>query len=144
MTLISQGLALSLVGIATTFVSLGLFILSIYALRWLFPVDKRRKARQTSGESGDPIPVIEQGRFEEEEVTAVISAALWVKKFLLNQSAEVEEAAAIAAVAMYLQQQPVGRLQKRQGLGARLEEPRGRWWQPVKPFSGDNTPSQEF
>jgi len=144
MALISQGLTLSLVGIVATFLSLGLFILSIYALRWLFPVEKRRKAEQTPEKSGAVMPVAERGMFGEEEITAVISAGMWVKQFLHTQSEDVEEASAVAAVAMYLQQQPVILPQKRWGLGTRLEKPHGRWWQPMNPSSRDNTPSQEF
>ncbi|MCD4751813.1 MAG: OadG family protein [Anaerolineaceae bacterium] len=144
MALISQGLTLSLVGIAATFMSLGLFILSIYALRWLFPVEKRGKAEQTPEESGGDMQVVERGKLEEEEAAAVISAALSVKQFLQSRSEDVEEASAVAAAAMFLQQQPVMCPQKRQGLGDRLEESHGRWWQPMNPSSGDSTPSQEF
>jgi len=143
MTLISQGMTLSLVGIATTFLSLGLFIFSIYVLRWLFPVERRKKAKQTPEESGGGLPVVKRGKTEEEEVAAVISTALSVKQFLQNLSEDVEEASAVAAVAMFLQQQSEMRSQKRWGLGARLEKPHGRWWQPVNPPSGDSTPSSQ-
>lgn len=145
MALISQGLTLSLVGIAITFLSLGLFILSIYALRWLFPIEKRITVKQTPEESGGGLPLAKRGKAEEEAVTAVISAALSVKQFLQNPSEGVEEASAVAAVAMFLQQQSEMRPQKRWGLGTRLEKPHGRWWRPMSPSSGDSTPSpQEF
>jgi len=125
-----------------TFMSLGLFILSIYLLRGLFPVEKRKKPTRQESQVTPPVVAVESNPTDE-EVCAVISAALAVGQFLDSQPDLIEEAAAAAAAAMILQHRPVLPIQKRSGLGARLEEPRGRYWQPMNNSSNDGLSSMQ-
>lgn len=135
--LINQGLTLSFFGLLFTFMSLGLFILSIFALRWLFPVEKRTKREVLAVVNNTPTPAVQNSSATDEEAVAAIAAAMSVKQFLSSQSGTIEEAtAAVTAAAMVIQQRQMGSA-RRQGLGARLEEPRGRWWQPINNSSND-------
>ena len=135
--LINQGLTLSFFGLLFTFMSLGLFILSIFVLRWLFPVEKRTKKETLAVVDNTPTPAVQNSSTTDEEVAAAITAAMSVKQFLSSRSASLEESAAAVTAAMLIQQRLPGSV-RRQGLGARLEEPRGRWWQPINNSSNDS------
>ena len=121
MQAILQGLELSLMSIITTFLALGMFIGIILLLRLAFPMHPRRRKREeeTANEVPDgeeeiiinvAVPAQERG----EALTAAIAAALYVKN--AYQPATQAEAPAFI-------RRSAG------GLGARLEQPRSRWWQ---------------
>ena len=118
--LISQGLSLSVMGILTTFTALGLFIGTIFLLRLLFPAESRRSKLEQEIEV-EPRPAE-----EEDVITAAISAAIYVQSMLAN-TPDDGTVTTLHTVRQVSQQQS----QPRTGLGARLEEPRGRWWQAV-------------
>jgi Na+-transporting methylmalonyl-CoA/oxaloacetate decarboxylase gamma subunit len=117
--LISQGLSLSVMGIMTTFMALGLFIATILLLRYVFPAEPRKK-KTAAAVVPDEAPLFEESgaavSSDEEDgaIAAAISAAIYVKTML---SATAEGAAYVP---------------QRTGLGARLEQPRGRWWQALE------------
>lgn len=140
--LISDGLTLSVVGMLTTFLALGLFILSMMLLRWIFPTEKRRRpSLQVSVSVPVETAESDQGDTEEEELAAAMAAAMMLRKALPSQANEAaSEAAAAAAAAWWLKQnrsagQTVYNIHQapapRKGLGARLESSRGRWWKPL-------------
>lgn len=136
--IISDGLTLSVFGLMTTFLALGLFIGSMYLLRWLFPAEKRRRTPLLTVS----VPVVEAPSRDEEAETlaAVTAAALALRKAVSSPQGMAPEAAAAAAAAWWLKQNRAGSqlaavqqapIQPRRGLGARLEGSRGRWWQPL-------------
>jgi Na+-transporting methylmalonyl-CoA/oxaloacetate decarboxylase gamma subunit len=43
---VAQGISISLLGIATTFIALGLLVLVILVLNWLFPVKQEKPPRE--------------------------------------------------------------------------------------------------
>lgn len=116
--LISQGLSLSVMGIMTTFMSLGLFIGTIFLLRYLFPTEPRQKkiaaavAPEAPQSTEEPVGVT--ASTEDDAIAAAISAAIYVKTMLAASS----EGSAYVP--------------RRTGLGSRLEQPRGRWWQALE------------
>ena len=127
--LISEGLTLSLLGLLTTFVALGLFILSMVMLKWLFPNEKRRKPGHSAGTRAET-------RQDPDELTAVIAAAWMCRSGAVEDGRakgvhdmrSEEMAAAIAAALMLQDSKPTVPTMPGH-LGARLEQPHGRWWQ---------------
>lgn len=119
--LISQGLSLSVMGILTTFMSLGLFIATIFLLRYVFPAEPRK--RKVVEET--PVPSVqgtETVDVDLDAVVAAISAATYVQAMLAGSP---DDGTITAMEQTFVPQRP---LVRRTGLGARLEEPRGRWW----------------
>ena len=144
-TLISDGLTLSLFGMLTTFLALGLFILSMMLLRWAFPTEKRQRPKiarpapieaHSRGNAATPLSPDDEDEADE-ALAAVIAAGMLLRQGA-NQNTLGDEAAAAAAAAWWLKENraflPAGVIPARQtarmGLGARLEDRRGRWWQP--------------
>jgi hypothetical protein len=114
---ILQGLELSLMSIITTFLSLGMFIGMILLLRLAFPAQPRRQKIQEetaseAPESEEEIIINLTAPVEESDdaLTAAIAAALYVKNSYKTDAPAV------------IRRSPGG-------LGARLEQPRSRWWQ---------------
>jgi hypothetical protein len=144
---ISDGLTLSLFGILTTFLALGLFIFSMFLLRWLFPTEKRRRPSLQVPVTVPAVvePMEDVASIEEEALAAAIAAAMVLRQAVPSLQNDVaSEAAAAAAAAWWLKQhQNAGQTLvavpqatvPRTGLGTRLESRRGRWWQPM---SGEN------
>lgn len=95
-----QGLEVSILGLAITFIALGVFILIMIVLQRLFPAQEE-KAEQTPAEA-EAAPVIEAQAEEPGEEAAVV--------------------AAIAAAISYL------RARSQSSLGSSLQEGRGSWW----------------
>ncbi len=119
--LIRQGLSLSVMGILTTFMSLGLLIGTILLLRYVFPAEQRkRKVVEEAQESS--AQVVETVDTDADAVVAAISAAVTVQTMLAGTS---DDGSMAAMGPTFVPQQ---RRVRRTGLGARLEEPRGRWW----------------
>lgn len=116
--LITQGLELSVMGILTTFMALGLFIGIILLLRRVFPVESAEPMVMESAE--EPALVFEAAGEDADAVAAAIGAAFYVQKMLAVTSEDGIEASFV----------PQSYRPRRKGLGARLEEPRGRWWHP--------------
>ena len=116
--LITQGLELSVMGILTTFMALGLFIGTILLLRYIFPAEPRKKKNVVEAEAetvvDEPIAAVEAEEDDADAIAAAISAAIYVK----NMLAEAPQGTAYVP--------------RRTGLGARLEQPRGRWWQALE------------
>lgn len=121
-SLFSDGLALSLLGLLTTFLALGLFILSMVVLKWLFPQEKRRKPGLSAGTRAE-------SKTDPDELTAVIAAAWLCRSGAVEDGSEQEEMAAAIAAAWMLQASKPTVSVIPGHLGARLEQPRGRWWQ---------------
>ena len=96
---ITQGLSISLVGLALTFAALALFILCMVVLQRLF----RPKPPASAGLAPDKTPPATRQRrnLEEQEIAAAIAIAL-------SQLRSLEIC--------------------RSGLGDALESGRGRWW----------------
>lgn len=118
---IIQGLELSLMSIITTFLALGMFIGIILLLRVAFPMQPRRKKKQEkpaseAADSEEEIIINLTAPTEEgdDALTAAIAAALYVKN--AYQTAQQTETPAVIR-------------RSSGGLGARLEQPRSRWWQ---------------
>jgi Na+-transporting methylmalonyl-CoA/oxaloacetate decarboxylase gamma subunit len=72
-----DGLTLSLLGILTTFLALGLFIFSMFFLRWVFPAEKRRRpVLQVPVTAPVAVePPADGDAVEEEALAAAIAAA---------------------------------------------------------------------
>jgi hypothetical protein len=114
---ILQGLELSLMSIITTFLALGMFIGIILLLRLIFPAQPRRRKIEEEDEGEAPekeeeiiINVAAAAQESDEALTAAIAAALYVKN-------------------TYPTDTPALTRRSPGGLGARLEQPRSRWWQ---------------
>ena len=135
--LITQGLELSVMGILTTFMALGLFIGTILLLRTVFP-NEPRKRKDTVIEpvvADDTEPVVEEEsavEMDNDAIAAAIGAAVYVQSML---AAAPQDGTMVSMEAGFI---PQNYRPRRKGLGARLEEPRGRWWQPM----GDNEQGQ--
>ena len=117
MQAIIQGLELSLMSIITTFLALGMFIGIILLLRLAFPMQPRRRKieEEDEGEAPDSeeeiiINVAAAAQESDDALTAAIAAAVYVKN-------------------AYQTDTPVVIRRSTSGLGARLEQPRSRWWQ---------------
>ena len=95
-----QGLTLSGIGIATTFSALGILILLILLLKFLFPEKKGDQPTSFSvdGQASGMIPDRE----------------------------ELRKLAAAAGVAVLLEKRSLGTKGR---LGSELEKPVGKWWQ---------------
>ena len=132
--LITQGLELSVMGILTTFMALGLFIGTILLLRTVFPTEPRRKkvVEEAPVQEIEAAEVVEETAVDVDAVTAAIGAAVYVQSML---AVAPEDGTMLAMEAGFA---PQSYRPRRKGLGARLEEPRGRWWQPM----GDNEQGQ--
>lgn len=132
--LITQGLELSVMGILTTFMALGLFIGTILLLRTVFPTEPRRKkvVEEAPVQEIEAAEVVEETAIDVDAVTAAIGAAVYVQSML---AVAPEDGTMLAMEASFA---PQSYRSRRKGLGARLEEPRGRWWQPM----GDNEQGQ--
>jgi hypothetical protein len=121
MQAILQGLELSLMSIITTFLALGMFIGIILLLRLAFPAQPRHRKKEEDA-AGEPpereeeiiINVAVPAQERDEALTAAITAAVYVKN--AYQPAKQVDA-------------PTGFRRSTSGLGARLEQPRSRWWQ---------------
>ena len=114
---IIQGLELSLMSIITTFLALGMFIGIILLLRVAFPMQPRLKKVVKPVESEAPdreeeiiINLTAPTAEGDDALTAAIAAAVFVKN-------------------TYQRDKPVVIRRSPGGLGARLEQPRSRWWQ---------------
>ena len=118
---ILQGLELSLMSIITTFLALGMFIGIILLLRLAFPAQPRhRKIQEDAAGAGVDsdeeiiINVVGNAQAGDDALTAAITAALYVKN--------TYQPAARMGTPAVIRRSPGG-------LGARLEQPRSRWWQ---------------
>lgn len=99
MSVIYQGLSISLLGMLITFSFFGLLILLIVSLQVIFKVDPTEKGTYTEGTIESEPPELSRDRDRRKAAgIAVAVAALWAKK------------------------------QAGSGLGQLLEEPPGRWW----------------
>lgn len=112
--LITQGLELSVMGIITTFMALGLFIGTILLLRYLFPAEPRVKKVADLPQAVEEPAAVAASEDDSDAVAAAISAAIYVKNMLASSSDSSSY------------------VPRRTGLGARLEQPRGRWWQAME------------
>lgn len=121
--LILQGLELSVMGILTTFTALGLFIGTILLLRRVFPVESRTPLQIEVAQ--EPEAPLDEMDIDTDAIAAAISAAVYVQSLL----AGTPDDGTLAAMESAFTVQPSPR---RKGLGARLEQPRGRWWQPME------------
>jgi len=124
--LITQGLELSVMGILTTFTALGLFIGTILLLRTVFPTEPRKSKKEAdtqtpivSMESPDDVVV------DTDAIAAAISAAIYVQTMLAQAP---DDGTMVTMESAFV---PQRRRVRRTGIGARLEEPRGRWWQSM-------------
>ena len=96
---ITEGLAISITGLLTTFLALGLFIVIMIVLQKLFPVRNEEEAgSSTEDEDADVVIAVETESDEEEEVAAVVAAISYFKS------------------------------RSQSKLGSALETGRGRWW----------------
>lgn len=131
-TLILDGVVLSVLGVATTFTALGLFILIMVVLRRLFPnvEEKAARAALKASDETSPAALVETAEADDGAAAAAIGAALLYWQGMLGADEEEQVAAAIAVSLFYLGRQvqaPVPQVESR--LGANLERGRGRWWQ---------------
>jgi hypothetical protein len=118
---IIQGLELSLMSILTTFLALGMFIGIILLLRVAFPMQPRHRKIEEEDEGEAPereeeiiINLTASAEEGDDALTAAIAAALYVKN--------TYQPAARMGTPAVIRRSPGG-------LGARLEQPRSRWWQ---------------
>lgn len=97
---IVQGLQVSVLGLIITFLALGVFILVMVVLKWLFPGKVETAAEETS---------------PAEEITILV----------VETADESEEGAVVAAIAAALN---YARTARHGQLGDALTQGRGSWW----------------
>ena len=82
----STGLMVSIVGLLTTFVALGVFIGVIYLLKLLFPY----KSAAQAVEEVEPAESPALAETHEEEVVAVIAAVAYAKESQIKKSGTIK------------------------------------------------------
>jgi hypothetical protein len=122
-------------GILTTFMALGLFIGTILLLRTVFPTVPRKRKAALRVEAVAVEPDTDAGldadpTMDMDAIAAAVSAAVYVQS-MLAAAPEDGTMTAMEAGFAYQNYRP-----HRKGLGARLEQPRGRWWQPMSDEQG--------